>query len=110
IQRKDFPRGQFYTVFVIKPEDYACGGSAPVSTIGTGNQTWNLKRVKHMEVTITPSISSSVYLHASLLCLLFFLIFYLGAFLAFFIHHLRWDPQNSKALLHLVVTVGSTCY
>ncbi|XP_075707365.1 SID1 transmembrane family member 1 [Rhinoderma darwinii] len=89
IQRKDFPKGEFYTVFVIKPEDYACGGSVPVSTIGTGNHTWNLKRVKHMEVTITPSINNSVYIHANLLCLLFFLIFYLGAFFVLFINHLR---------------------
>ncbi|XP_056415926.1 SID1 transmembrane family member 1 isoform X1 [Hyla sarda] len=87
IQRKDFPTGQFYVVFVIKPEDYACGGSVPISTIDS--HTWNLKRVKHMEVTITPSINNSVYIHATLLCFLFFLIFYLGAFLVFFIHHLR---------------------
>lgn len=27
IQKKDFPGEQFFVVFVIKPEDYACGGS-----------------------------------------------------------------------------------
>lgn len=94
IQRKDFPKGQFYTVFVIKPEDYACGGSVPVSTSGTGNRTWNLKRVKHMEVEISQSINNSVYIHASLLSFLFFLIFYLGAFLVFFIHHLRKQKKG----------------
>lgn len=94
IQRKDFPKGQFYTVFVIKPEDYACGGSVPVSTSGTGNRTWNLKRVKHMEVEISLSINNSVYIHASLLSFLFFLIFYLGAFLVFFIHHLRKQKKG----------------
>jgi hypothetical protein len=26
-QKKDFPDEQFFVVFVIKPEDYACGGS-----------------------------------------------------------------------------------
>ncbi|XP_077335774.1 SID1 transmembrane family member 1 isoform X1 [Lithobates pipiens] len=92
IRRKDFPKGQFYVVFVIKPEDYACGGSIPAATVG--NHTWNLKRVKHIEVTITPSINGSVYLHATLLCLLFFFIFYLGAFLVFFIHHFRVQSKG----------------
>lgn len=27
MQKKDFPDEQFFVVFVIKPEDYACGGS-----------------------------------------------------------------------------------
>uniref|UniRef100_A0A8C4X5B5 SID1 transmembrane family member 1 n=1 Tax=Erpetoichthys calabaricus TaxID=27687 RepID=A0A8C4X5B5_ERPCA len=27
VQRKDFPDGKFYIVFVVRPEDYACGGS-----------------------------------------------------------------------------------
>uniref|UniRef100_A0A8C0IZM0 SID1 transmembrane family member 1 n=1 Tax=Chelonoidis abingdonii TaxID=106734 RepID=A0A8C0IZM0_CHEAB len=27
VQKKDFPGEQFFVVFVIKPEDYACGGS-----------------------------------------------------------------------------------
>ncbi|KAK7821223.1 hypothetical protein U0070_000169, partial [Myodes glareolus] len=27
LQKKDFPDEQFFVVFVIKPEDYACGGS-----------------------------------------------------------------------------------
>ncbi|XP_068127008.1 SID1 transmembrane family member 1 isoform X2 [Hyperolius riggenbachi] len=94
IQRKDFPKGQFYIVFVIKPEDYACGGSVPAAVIGTGNHTWNLKRRKDLEVTIIPSINSTVYLHATLLCLLFFLIFYLGAFLVFFVHHLQMQKKG----------------
>ncbi|XP_063812875.1 SID1 transmembrane family member 1 isoform X4 [Pseudophryne corroboree] len=92
IQRKDFPKGQFYIVFVIKPEDYACGGSAPKST--SGDHTWNLKRVKHIEVTVSPSIKNTVYLHATLLCFLFFLIFYLGAFLVFFVHHFRMQKKR----------------
>uniref|UniRef100_A0A8B9QKW5 SID1 transmembrane family member 1 n=1 Tax=Apteryx owenii TaxID=8824 RepID=A0A8B9QKW5_APTOW len=31
VQKKDFPGEQFFVVFVIKPEDYACGGSVPSS-------------------------------------------------------------------------------
>lgn len=34
VQRKDFPGEQFFVVFVIKPEDYACGGSVPSSIHG----------------------------------------------------------------------------
>uniref|UniRef100_A0A8C9FBU5 SID1 transmembrane family member 1 n=1 Tax=Pavo cristatus TaxID=9049 RepID=A0A8C9FBU5_PAVCR len=37
---KDFPGEQFFVVFVIKPEDYACGGSVPSSIHeGDGMQT-----------------------------------------------------------------------
>uniref|UniRef100_A0A8C4XXB9 SID1 transmembrane family member 1 n=1 Tax=Gopherus evgoodei TaxID=1825980 RepID=A0A8C4XXB9_9SAUR len=32
--QKDFPGEQFFVVFVIKPEDYACGGSVPSSIKG----------------------------------------------------------------------------
>ncbi|XP_053311271.1 SID1 transmembrane family member 1 [Spea bombifrons] len=89
IRRKDFPSGRFYVVFVIKPEDYTCGGSVPVSTLGSGNRTWNLKRNKDIEVTVSPSINSSVYIQATLLCFVFFLIFYLGSLLVAFIHYIR---------------------
>uniref|UniRef100_A0A670JQF2 SID1 transmembrane family member 1 n=1 Tax=Podarcis muralis TaxID=64176 RepID=A0A670JQF2_PODMU len=34
VQKKDFPSMQFFVVFVIKPEDYACGGSIPSSIRG----------------------------------------------------------------------------
>uniref|UniRef100_A0A8D2IV82 SID1 transmembrane family member 1 n=1 Tax=Varanus komodoensis TaxID=61221 RepID=A0A8D2IV82_VARKO len=34
VQKKDFPSKQFFIVFVIKPEDYACGGSMPASVQG----------------------------------------------------------------------------
>uniref|UniRef100_A0A8C0HI57 SID1 transmembrane family member 1 n=1 Tax=Buteo japonicus TaxID=224669 RepID=A0A8C0HI57_9AVES len=50
VQRKDFPGEQFFVVFVIKPEDYACGGNV--------NRTWNLQRTKNLQVTIVPSIKS----------------------------------------------------
>ncbi|XP_053561794.1 SID1 transmembrane family member 1 isoform X2 [Bombina bombina] len=89
VRRKDFPSGQFYVVFVIKPEDYACGGSVPIATIGKGNHTWNLKRIKDIQVIISPSIKDSVYIQATLLSLLFFLIFYLGSLLVAFVHYVR---------------------
>ncbi|KAE8621146.1 hypothetical protein XENTR_v10004696 [Xenopus tropicalis] len=87
VQRKEYPGGKFYVVFVIKPEDYTCGGTVPQSTQGSGNHTWNLKRVKHMEVTVSPSVKDSVYVQATLLCLLYFLIFYVGSLLVAFVHY-----------------------
>nr|XP_034953105.1 SID1 transmembrane family member 1 [Zootoca vivipara] len=56
VQKKDFPSMQFFVVFVIKPEDYACGGSIPSSIRGKANYTWNLQRMKSLEVTVVPSI------------------------------------------------------
>ncbi|OCT93603.1 hypothetical protein XELAEV_18011277mg [Xenopus laevis] len=89
VQRKEYPGGKFYVVFVIKPEDYTCGGTVPQSTQGSGNHTWNLKRVKHLDVTISPSIHESVYIKATLLCLLYFLVFYVGSLLVAFVHYIR---------------------
>ncbi|KAM7322070.1 hypothetical protein ACRRTK_018911 [Alexandromys fortis] len=54
LQKKDFPDEQFFVVFVIKPEDYACGGSFSIQE--NENQTWNLQRSKNLKVTIVPSI------------------------------------------------------
>uniref|UniRef100_A0A8B9FXS3 SID1 transmembrane family member 1 n=1 Tax=Amazona collaria TaxID=241587 RepID=A0A8B9FXS3_9PSIT len=71
VQRKDFPGEQFFVVFVIKPEDYACGGNA--------NRTWNLQRTKNLQVTIVPSVKKSVYVQAMFFSFLSFLSFYLGS-------------------------------
>ena len=38
MQKKDFPGEQFFVVFVIKPEDYACGGSFFIQ----GKQQWGI--------------------------------------------------------------------
>ncbi|KAF7238087.1 SID1 transmembrane family member 1 [Varanus komodoensis] len=59
VQKKDFPSKQFFIVFVIKPEDYACGGSMPASVQGTANSTLLHKRIKTFEVTVTPSVKGS---------------------------------------------------
>ncbi|MGH0186509.1 UNVERIFIED_CONTAM: hypothetical protein FKN15_022604 [Acipenser sinensis] len=88
VQRKDFPGGKFYVVFVIKPEDYTCGGSFP-STKGKGNQTWNQDRIKDLNVTIVPSINERVYVHAMLFSFVIFLFFFLGAVIVAFVHYVR---------------------
>nr|XP_015197233.1 PREDICTED: SID1 transmembrane family member 1 isoform X1 [Lepisosteus oculatus] len=88
VQRKDFPGGKFYVVFVIKPEDYACGGTFP-STKGKGNHTWQEERVKGLGVTIVPSATKRVYIHAILFSLLIFLLFYASALIVAFVHYMR---------------------
>ncbi|NXG34180.1 SIDT1 protein, partial [Dromaius novaehollandiae] len=89
VQKKDFPGEQFFVVFVIKPEDYACGGSVPSSLRGNGNRTWNLQRTKNLQVTIVPSIKKSVYVQAMFFSFLSFLSFYLGSVIVAFVHYIR---------------------
>ncbi|KAJ6658273.1 hypothetical protein lerEdw1_020545 [Lerista edwardsae] len=95
VQKKDFLGEQFFVVFVIKPEDYACGGSVPFSILGKTNETWNLRRMKSLEVTIVPSIKGSVYVHAILFSLLSFFSFYLVALVVAFVHYIRLQRKPS---------------
>nr|XP_006132985.1 SID1 transmembrane family member 1 isoform X1 [Pelodiscus sinensis] len=95
VQKKDFLGEQFFVVFVIKPEDYACGGSVPASITGKGNHTWNLQRTKSLQVTIVPSIKESDYVKAMLFSLLSFLSFYLVSLIVAFVHYVRIQRKAS---------------
>nr|XP_020645198.1 SID1 transmembrane family member 1 [Pogona vitticeps] len=95
VQKKDFLGKQFFVVFVIKPEDYACGGSIPSSIQGRTNHTWNLQRTKSLEVTVVPSVKGSVYVHAILFSFLSFFSFYLGALVVAFVQYLRIRRKTS---------------
>ncbi|XP_055424180.1 SID1 transmembrane family member 1 isoform X4 [Bubalus kerabau] len=92
-QKKDFPGEQFFVVFVIKPEDYACGGSFFIQE--KENQTWNLQRAKNLQVTIVPSIKGSVYVKAILLSFLIFFSFYLGCLFVALIHYIRFWRKST---------------
>ncbi|XP_027724180.1 SID1 transmembrane family member 1 isoform X2 [Vombatus ursinus] len=92
VQKKDFPGEQFFVVFVIKPEDYACGGSFFIP--GKENHTWNLQRTKNLKVTVVPSIKESVYVKAILLSFLIFFSFYLGSLLVAFVHYVRFRGKS----------------
>ncbi|KAM9224439.1 SID1 transmembrane family member 1 isoform 2-T2 [Dugong dugon] len=92
LQKKDFPGEQFFVVFVIKPEDYACGGSFFIQE--KENQTWNLQRTKNLKVTIVPSIKGSVYVKSILLSFLIFFSFYLGCLLVAFVHYVRFQRKS----------------
>ncbi|XP_040836403.1 SID1 transmembrane family member 1 isoform X4 [Ochotona curzoniae] len=91
--QKDFPGEQFFVVFVIKPEDYACGGSFFIEE--KENQTWNLQRTKNLKVTIVPSVKESVYVKSSLFSIFIFLSFYLGCLLVLFVHYVRFHRKAS---------------
>ncbi|XP_045396218.1 SID1 transmembrane family member 1 isoform X5 [Lemur catta] len=91
-QKKDFPGEQFFVVFVIKPEDYACGGSFFIQE--KENQTWNLQRAKNLKVTIVPSIKGSVYVKSSLFSVFIFLSFYVGCLLVVFVHCVRFQRKS----------------
>ncbi|NXJ79967.1 SIDT1 protein, partial [Trogon melanurus] len=106
VQRKDFPGEQFFVVFVIKPEDYACGGSVPSSIHGNVNRTWNLQRTKNLQVTIVPSIKKSVYVQAMFFSFLSFLSFYLGSVIVAFVHYISTDVKLTVPL-GSVATTGS---
>ncbi|XP_045859123.1 SID1 transmembrane family member 1 isoform X2 [Meles meles] len=92
LQKKDFPGEQFFVVFVIKPEDYACGGSFFIQE--KENQTWNLQRTKNLKVTIVSSIKGSVYVKSILLSSLIFFSFYLGCLLIAFVHYIRFQRKS----------------
>ncbi|XP_036075256.1 SID1 transmembrane family member 1 isoform X3 [Rousettus aegyptiacus] len=92
LQKKDFPDEQFFVVFVIKPEDYACGGS--FFTREKKNQTWNLQRIKNLKVTIVPSIKESIFVKSILLSFLIFFSFYLGCLLIAFVHYIRFQRKS----------------
>ncbi|KFP76770.1 SID1 transmembrane family member 1, partial [Apaloderma vittatum] len=106
VQRKDFPGEQFFVVFVIKPEDYACGGSVPSSIHGNVNRTWNLQRTKNLQVMIMPSIKKSVYVQAMFFSFLSFLSFYLGSVIVAFVHYISTDMKLTVPL-GSVATTGS---
>ncbi|XP_040340466.1 SID1 transmembrane family member 1 isoform X3 [Herpailurus yagouaroundi] len=92
LQKKDFPGEQFFVVFVIKPEDYACGGSFFIQE--KENQTWNLQRAKNLKVTIVPSIKETIYVKSILLSFLIFFSFYLGCLFIAFVHYIRFQRKS----------------
>ncbi|XP_028931016.1 SID1 transmembrane family member 1 isoform X1 [Ornithorhynchus anatinus] len=92
VQKKDFAREQFFVVFVIKPEDYACGG--PLIVPDQENRTWNLQRTKTLQVTVVPSIQESIYVKSMLLSFLVFFFFFLGALFVALGHYIRVRRQT----------------
>uniref|UniRef100_A0A8C0IZH6 SID1 transmembrane family member 1 n=1 Tax=Chelonoidis abingdonii TaxID=106734 RepID=A0A8C0IZH6_CHEAB len=90
--QKDFPGEQFFVVFVIKPEDYACGGSVPSS-------------IKADPPPVPPSPESD-YVQAMLFSFLSFLSFYLGSLIIAFVHYVRWVKQMDSDYRDLPFTMN----
>uniref|UniRef100_A0A670JWX7 SID1 transmembrane family member 1 n=1 Tax=Podarcis muralis TaxID=64176 RepID=A0A670JWX7_PODMU len=102
VQKKDFPSMQFFVVFVIKPEDYACGGSIPSSIRGKRTGT-NLVGESSLFIRSFFLPLGSVYVNAILFSFLSFFSFYLGALVVAFVHYVRW----MKAVHMFVPIAGS---
>ncbi|XP_032262446.1 SID1 transmembrane family member 1 isoform X3 [Phoca vitulina] len=92
LQKKDFPSEQFFVVFVIKPEDYACGGSFFIQE--KENQTWNLHRTKNLKVTVVPSTKGSIDVNPILISLFIFFFFYFGFLLIVLVHCIRFKRKS----------------
>lgn len=59
-QKKDFPDEQFFVVFVIKPEDYACGGSFSIQ----GKRHWEIlgrggKEARSSSLVLTEGLTAA---------------------------------------------------
>uniref|UniRef100_A0A803YHB2 SID1 transmembrane family member 1 n=1 Tax=Meleagris gallopavo TaxID=9103 RepID=A0A803YHB2_MELGA len=101
VQRKDFPGEQFFVVFVIKPEDYACGGSVPSSI--HGKLCWGQILLVCLE---------SVYIQAMLFSFLSFLSFYVGSVVvAIYKNSLLVSlyPQRSFPSVSLLISGHLSC-
>uniref|UniRef100_A0A669QRU5 SID1 transmembrane family member 1 n=1 Tax=Phasianus colchicus TaxID=9054 RepID=A0A669QRU5_PHACC len=111
VQRKDFPGEQFFVVFVIKPEDYACGGSVPSSI--HGKLCWETDFVG-----LSGLWSKSVYIQAMLFSFLSFLSFYMGSVvvainknsLLVSLYPQRFLTLQSRFSLYPVCFLFSSCF
>uniref|UniRef100_A0A8D0DM37 SID1 transmembrane family member 1 n=1 Tax=Salvator merianae TaxID=96440 RepID=A0A8D0DM37_SALMN len=113
VQKKDFPAEQFFVVFVIKPEDYACGGSVPSSVQGKGAGENKLFIRSHLGyiafyTVMAGSIGNSVYVHAILFSFLCFFSFYLGALVVAFVHYIRWKVTHIFVIIAGSGTVAAS--
>uniref|UniRef100_A0A8C8SBP3 SID1 transmembrane family member 2 n=1 Tax=Pelusios castaneus TaxID=367368 RepID=A0A8C8SBP3_9SAUR len=77
VQKKDFPSNSFYVVVVVKTEDQACGGSLHYYPLSTDEPVDEGSRQKALDVVVSPAITATVYIRATLFCLGIFLSFYL---------------------------------
>ncbi|XP_043936900.1 SID1 transmembrane family member 2 [Protopterus annectens] len=101
VQKKDFPRSSFFVVVVVKTEDEACGGRLHYYPITPEEQPIQGNRSKLLTVTVTPAISSELYVGSVLFCLGVFLSFYLLTFVISCIE--QWRQQKKGGLLTAVI-------
>ncbi|XP_068097009.1 SID1 transmembrane family member 2 isoform X2 [Hyperolius riggenbachi] len=105
VQKKDFNKGGFYVVVVVKTEDEACGGGLPYYPLNPDTPIEHGDRQKALEVLVSPAISRTTYVGGMMFCLGVFLSFYLFALLIYCWEQLRCNKKES-GLLHSVGTLN----
>ncbi|XP_072011834.1 SID1 transmembrane family member 2 isoform X4 [Engystomops pustulosus] len=105
VQRKDFNKGGFYVVVVVKTEDEACGGGLPYYPLNPDTPVEHGDRQKTLEVLVTPAISKITYVGGMLFGLGVFLSFYLFALLVYCWEQWRKNKKEG-GLLHSVGTLN----
>ncbi|XP_063799371.1 SID1 transmembrane family member 2 isoform X1 [Pseudophryne corroboree] len=101
VQRKDFSKGGFYVVVVVKTEDEACGGGLPYYPLNPDTPVEHGNRQKTLEVLVSPAISRTTYVGGMMFCLGVFLSFYLFALIIYCWE--KWRKNKKEAgLLHCV--------
>ncbi|XP_075184453.1 SID1 transmembrane family member 2 isoform X4 [Anomaloglossus baeobatrachus] len=103
VQRKDFNKGGFYVVVVVKTEDEACGGGLPYYPLDPDTPVEHGDRQKTLDVLVSPAISKTTYVGGMLFCLGVFLSFYLFALLVY-----CWEQwRKNKKEAGLIHSAGS---
>ncbi|XP_053547367.1 SID1 transmembrane family member 2 isoform X2 [Bombina bombina] len=77
VQRKDFSRGGFYVVVVVKTEDEACGGAIPLYPLTPDIPMDHGSRQKSLEILVSPAISRYTYVGGILFSFGVYFSFYL---------------------------------
>ncbi|XP_066463098.1 SID1 transmembrane family member 2 isoform X2 [Eleutherodactylus coqui] len=105
VQRKDFSKGGFYVVVVVKTEDEACGGGLPYYPLNPDTPVEHGERLKTLDVFVSPAISKTSYIGGMLFCFGVFLSFYIFALLIYCWE--QWRKNKKEAgLLHSVGTLN----
>ncbi|KAM9299343.1 SID1 transmembrane family member 2 [Gastrophryne carolinensis] len=103
VQRKDFNKGGFYVVVVVKTEDEACGGGLPYYPLNPDTPIEHGDRQKMLEVVVSPAISRTAYIGGMMFCLGVFLSIYLFALLLY-----CWEQwRRNKKEVGLLNTAGA---
>ncbi|XP_075046209.1 SID1 transmembrane family member 2 isoform X2 [Mixophyes fleayi] len=98
VQRKDFSKGGFYVVVVVKTEDEACGGGLPYYPLNPETPVEHGDRQKTLEVLVSPAISRTTYVGGMLFCFGVFLSFYLFALIIYCWE--KWRKKKEAGLLN----------
>ncbi|XP_072282064.1 SID1 transmembrane family member 2 isoform X3 [Pyxicephalus adspersus] len=109
VQKKDFNKGGFYIVVVVKTEDEACGGGLPYYPLNPDTPIEHGDRHKTLEVLVSPAISRTTYVGGMLFCSGVFLSFYIFALIIYCWQ--QWSltvPAPYKTLQSAIISLQYT--